>query len=172
MPFHVWPNAAISSRLPSIMVHLLNNREIYDAKNLRVKVRAREGKFARSSLVVNSYVVKCRKHEREFKLVGTAGRGQGGEKQIRMNEAKITVMARFTITVIETEICESPDALTAETSLERPQAFVLQAPESFRTFSYKRVDIRNYPVFNFTTNFTLAFVFSCFTLRVLFSFDR
>jgi len=43
---------------------------------------------------------------------------RSGEKQIRMNEVKIIVMVRFTITAIETEICESP-TLTAETSLER-----------------------------------------------------
>jgi len=47
-----------------------------------------------------------------------------------MNEAKITVIARFTITVIETEICESL-ALTAETSLERQPASFFKPNPSY-----------------------------------------
>lgn len=89
-------------------------------------------------------------------------RRDGGEKQIRMNEAKITVMARFTITVIETEICESP-TLTAETSLERLPTPSFKPNPSYLPTNASTFGIIRY--LNFTTSFTLAPVLSCFTIR-------
>lgn len=54
-----------------------------------------------------------------------------GEKQIRTNDTGITVMTRFTITVIETEIYENLDVNRENQFCEAD--IVLQA-ESFRIF--------------------------------------
>jgi len=51
-------------------------------------------------------------------------------REANPHEAKITVMARFTITVIETVICESP-TLTAKTSLEALSLSLSPLPVSF-----------------------------------------
>lgn len=140
------------------------SKNLWRRKDLRVKVRCAKKKFARSALVINFCTVKCREHE--FKLIGTR---RGGERQIRMNEAKITVMARFTITVIETEICESP-TLTAETSLERLPVSSFKPNPSYLPTNASTFQIIRY--LTSTKNFTLASVLSCLTLQVLFSFNR
>lgn len=61
-----------TSRITSFSLcgSLLNNRKIYNA----VKIRPAKRICARLSLVVNSYIVKSGKHEREFKLNETAQR--------------------------------------------------------------------------------------------------